>query len=57
MAGGAHHSALSYQLDAEHLRDLCTILDIEFVHIGANTTAEQMEHDLLLSDMIWKLRG
>lgn len=57
MAGGAHHSALSYQLDAEHLRDLCTILDIEFVHIGANTTAEQMEHDLLLSDMIWKLRS
>lgn len=57
LAGGAHHSVMSYQLDAEHLRDFCTILDIEYVHIGQDTTIACMEHDLLMSDMIWKLRS
>ncbi|MDO5111376.1 MAG: L-arabinose isomerase [Clostridia bacterium] len=55
-AGGAHHTILSYQLDAEHLRDFCTMMDIEFVHIGADTKMEAFEKELLLSDMLWKLR-
>ena len=33
------------------------MMDIEFVHITAGTTLENLEHDLFLSDLAWKLRG
>lgn len=56
LSGGAHHTVLSYQLDAEHIRDLCNMLGIECVHIGAHTNIEQLEHELLVNDVVWKLR-
>ena len=34
LAGGAHHSVLSYGLTAEILRHLAEIMDVEFIHIG-----------------------
>ena len=37
-AGGAHHTVLSYDVTAEMMKDWCSKLDIEFVHIGRNTT-------------------
>ena len=55
-AGGAHHSVLSYDVDAEMLRDWARIMDIEFVHITKDTKVEQFERDLFLNDMVWKLR-
>ena len=55
-AGGAHHSVLSYDVDAEMLRDWARIMDIEFVHITNDTKVEQFERDLFLNDMVWKLR-
>lgn len=57
LSGGAHHTVLSYQLDAEHMRDLCEILGVEFIHIGKDTTIEQLEKELLWNDMTWKLKG
>jgi len=57
LAGGAHHTVLSYQLDAEHMHDLCEILGIEFIHIGKDTTIEQLEKELFWNDMTWKLKG
>ena len=36
-AGGAHHTVLSYDVTAEMMKDWCSMLDIEFVHIGRNT--------------------
>ena len=55
-AGGAHHSVLSYDVDAELVKDWARIMDIEFVHIDKNTTVEGLEHDLFLSDLAWNLR-
>ena len=55
-AGGAHHTTLSYDVDAEMLRDWARIMDIEFVHIGKDTTVESLEQQLMVNDRIWKLR-
>lgn len=30
-------------------------MDIEFIHIGADTTPEKLEEELLIKDLIWKL--
>jgi len=55
-AGGAHHTVLSYDVDAEMMRDWARMMDIEFVHINKDTTVEGLEHDLFLSDLAWKLK-
>ncbi len=55
-AGGAHHTTLSYDVTAEQMRDFAKIMDIEFVHIGKDTTPEQLEKELFLADLAWKLR-
>ncbi len=56
MAGGAHHTVLSYDVTAEQMRDWARMMDIEFVHIGADTTPEKLEEELLVKDLIWKLK-
>lgn len=55
-AGGAHHTVLSYDLDAEIMRDWARIMDIEFVHINKNTDPVELEKELLLADLAWKLK-
>ncbi len=57
LSGGAHHTVFSYQLTAEHMRDFCTMLGIEYIHINKETTIEALEKELLFSDVIWKLKG
>eukprot|EP00727_Mastigamoeba_balamuthi_P007107 m51a1_g3016 putative l-arabinose isomerase (922) ;mRNA; r:856826-860111 len=54
MAGGAHHTVLSYQLDAEHIRDWCNIMGVEFVHIGKNTDLAQLQAELMCNDVVWR---
>mgnify|MGYP002622489415 FL=1 len=56
LAGGAHHTVLSYDIDAEQMKDWARIMDIEFVHISKDTTPESLERDLFLSDIAWKLK-
>ncbi|WP_312941238.1 L-arabinose isomerase [Oscillibacter sp.] len=55
-AGGAHHTVLSYDVTAGQMKDWCAMMDIEFVHIGKDTTVERLEQDLFLSDLAWKLK-
>lgn len=55
-AGGAHHSVLSYDVTADQLRDWARIMDIEFVHITDGSTPEKLEEELLIKDLVWKLR-
>lgn len=55
-AGGAHHTVLSYDVNAEQMRDWARIMDIEFVHINKDTKIDTLEHDLFLSDLAWKLK-
>lgn len=55
-AGGAHHSVLSYDVDAEMMKDFANIMDVEYVHIGKDTTVEALEEKLLINDLVWKLK-
>ena len=55
-AGGAHHTVLSYDVSAEMLRDWARMMDVEFVHITKDTTPEKLEEELLVKDLIWKLK-
>ena len=57
LAGGAHHTVLSYDCDAEMMRDFARIMDMEFVHIGAGSDPVSMERDLELSDLLWNQRA
>lgn len=57
LAGGAHHTVLSYDIDAEMMRDFARIFDIEFIHIDKDTTPESLEKELIVSDFVWKLKG
>lgn len=56
LAGGAHHTVLSYDVSAEQMKDWARMMDIEFVHIGKDTTPDVLEHDLFLSDLVWKFK-
>ena len=56
LAGGAHHTVLSYDVTAEQMRDWARMMEIEFVHITRDTTPERLEDDLFLKDLAWKLK-
>ena len=56
IAGGAHHTVLSYDVSAEQMRDFASIMGIEFVHITKDTTPEKLEDELFIKDLAWKLR-
>lgn len=55
-AGGAHHTVFSYEVDAEDLIDFAKIMDIEYVHINKDTDIHSLEKELLVNELIWKLR-
>lgn len=56
LAGGAHHSVISYTVTAEQLRDWANIMGIEFVHITKDLNLDAFQDQLLLADMAWKLK-
>lgn len=56
MAGGAHHTVLSYDATPEMLEDFAEIAGIEYVHISKNTTVEGLKQQLFFSDIAWKLK-
>lgn len=56
LAGGAHHTVLTYAATAEMMEDWAEMMDIEFVHITKDTTIEAFKQQLFLSDIAWKLR-
>ena len=39
------------------MRDFARIMDIEFVHINKDTTPEELEKELFLFDIAWKLKN
>ena len=57
LAGGAHHTVLSHDCDAEMMRDWARMMDIEFVHINKDTNPVKLEQELFLADLAWKLKG
>ena len=53
-AGGAHHTAYSQNLTAEHLQDFADIAGIEFVRIGKDTRLDQFRNELRWNDAAYK---
>jgi L-arabinose isomerase len=57
LAGGAHHSVMSFALTARHIEDWAEIMGVEYVHIGAETTIGSLKRQLFLADLAWKLKA
>lgn len=57
IAGGAHHTVLSYDCNADMMRDWARIMDIEFVHINSETDPVELERQLAVQDLVWKFEG
>lgn len=53
IAGGAHHTVLSYDITDETVRDFARIMGIELCVINKNTTKYQLERDMMLGDVIY----
>jgi L-arabinose isomerase len=56
LAGGAHHTVLTYAAGAQMLKDWADIMGVEVVHLTAETRADELKGRLELSDMLWKLK-
>lgn len=56
-AGGAHHSIFTYGLTAENMRDWAEIMGIEFIHINAESTVNNLKQQLLTNEVFWKFMG
>lgn len=52
--GGAHHTAYSQNLTAEHLQDFADMAGIEFLRIGEGTTISQFRNELLWNEIAYK---
>ncbi len=46
LAGGAHHTAFSSALTAEHLKNFADMAGIEFLLIDSGTTLREFEKEL-----------
>ena len=57
LAGGAHHTVMSYAATAQMLEDWAEMMQIEFVHICKDTSMDSFRQNLFLSDLAWKLRS
>ncbi len=57
IAGGAHHTVLTFAGTAEMLEDWAEMMGIEYVHISETTTVETLKNQLFLADLAWKLRS
>lgn len=56
-AGGAHHTVLSTQINEKHLWDFARIADIEYVEINEKTDLQEFVEKLMISDIVWKIKG
>lgn len=56
LAGGAHHTVMSYSLNAGHMRDFAEMAGIEFVHIHQGSNISELKRDLMLADVVWRFR-
>ena len=53
LSGGTHHSVISYDINAEMMRDFAEIMGIEFIHISKDTKITELRDKLALGDIIW----
>jgi len=55
LAGGTHHSCLSYDITPEYWEDYAEIADIEMVHINKDTTIHSVKQDLRNNEIYYML--
>ncbi|MCR4772800.1 MAG: L-arabinose isomerase [Prevotella sp.] len=55
LAGGTHHSAFSYDIDAEYWQDFAEMADIECVSINKETTTENWKQLLRTNEVYYML--
>ena len=53
-AGGAHHTAYSQNLTAEHIQDFADMAGLEFIRIGKDTRLHQLKKELKWSEVYYK---
>ena len=53
-AGGAHHTAYSQNLTAEHLQDFADMAGIEFLRIGKDTRIDQFRNEIRWNDAVYR---
>ena len=53
-AGGAHHTAMSYDLTADQMVDWADAMGIESVVIDADTTIRGFKRDLMLGEVCYR---
>ena len=54
LAGGTHHSVISYDLTAQNMKEFAEIMGIECVHINSSTSIGELRAALKMGDIIWK---
>lgn len=54
LAGGAHHTAFSYDLTAEQMGDWAASMGIEAVYIDKDTTIRQFKNELLWNSVAYR---
>lgn len=54
LAGGAHHTAFSYDLTAEQMGDWAAAMGIEAVYIDKDTTIRQFQNELMWNDLAFR---
>ena len=53
-AGGAHHTAMSFAVTSDQLRDLAEILGIEYLQIDGKTDIDSFRQQLIYNEMAWR---
>ena len=54
LAGGAHHTAFSYDLTADQMGDWAEAMGIEAVYIDKNTNIRDFKRDLALGEIVFR---
>jgi L-arabinose isomerase len=54
LAGGAHHTCYSQNLNSEHLSDFAEMAGLEFVLIDKSTTLPQLKNELRWNEMYYR---
>ena len=54
LAGGAHHTAFTYDLKAEQMGDWAGAMGIEPVYIDNETTIRNLKKDLMLGNLVYR---
>ena len=53
LAGGAHHTAFTYDLTAEQMGDWAAAMGIEAVYIDSHTNIRDFKKDLMLGNVVY----